>query len=330
MKERPILIKDGELAEKMGGSFTVITPEDLKKKRLHTPEPSSTPESTSLQEAIEILESRVFGPEQVEQAFGIHLETIPPIPFTKEQLEQAKEKGMDLILYTDKLQDGKPLTALSLVEYLENKQSKGATSGKYPILNSFQADDWKRKEPFFTTETPRSTDNQGTYWKLVSREVIPDSINQNYLEQTQILANYIRSLYNQDPNNQKEIPPNIQQALDEFDQLLKNDPQFEDKVKSTDESVWKQAAQTLANLQLTKLFRESYVENIYRLTLTDRTRLDTDAQLLQAMYSWTKTLTSDGYFVVSGDFDRSGAGVAGRRPGSSFSSFGLSFSAVFL
>jgi len=332
-REQPFSIPQGKLAEEMGGSFEVIEPEELErgKNKPKPPESPTNPETTPLQEAKEILGDRVFGPEQVEQAFGIHIENVPNIPFTKEQLEQAERKGMDLILYTDKLQNGKDLTGLSLVTYLQNKQSSGATpTEKYPILNSFESNNWKRTEPFFTTETPQSPQNQGTYWKLVSREVIPNSTNQNYLEQTQTLANYIRSLYNEDPANPKDIPPDIQQALNEFEDLLKNEPQLKDKVTSTDETIWKPVAQTLANLKLTELFRESFIENLYRLTLTDRTKAQNVAQLLLSMYSWTKTLTSAGYLVRSGRFDGTGASVGGGRPGYSDSDFGCSFSAVFL
>jgi len=287
-----------------------------------TPETPSNPETPTLQEAREILGDRVFGPEQVEQAFGIHIENVPNIPYTREQLEQAERKGMDLVLYTDKLKDGKDLTGLSLYNHLQQKQKDGSKL----LFNT----DWYKDEPFFTTETPQSPQNQGTYWKLVSREVIPNSTNQNYLEQTQTLANYIRSLYNEDPANPKDIPPDIQQALNEFEDLLKNEPQLKDKVTSTDETIWKPVAQTLANLKLTELFRESFIENLYRLTLTDRTKAQNVAQLLLSMYSWTKTLASGGRLVDSGLFDGTGAAVDGRGPGRSDSPVGCSFSAVFL
>src|SRR3989344_2702020 len=62
-----------------------------------------SPEGTTLADAERILgKESVLGPKAVERVFG-KTERIPPIPFSKEELERAKELGQQLIFYTDTL-----------------------------------------------------------------------------------------------------------------------------------------------------------------------------------------------------------------------------------
>ena len=250
-------------------------------------------ESITLAEAREILKDRVFGPEEVKKVFNIDMVDIPDIPFTLEQLEKAKEKGLDLILYTNEdLPNGVKMNGLGIITHLNN-QKKDNTK----LLSNI---DWYKSEPFYISEQPKLC------WKLVSREVIPDSTSKNYLEQTQILAKYIESLY----TNKDDIPEDIQQALEELTTLLQ-DQSFINEVSSTDESIWKPIAERLSNLKLTQLFRESFIEWLYRTALTNHL---TGEKLLENMYSWTKSLSSGRGLVASGAFDADGAYVLGLRP----------------
>jgi len=105
---------------------------------------------------------------------------------------------------------------------------------------------------------------------------------------------------------------------------LANDPAFQAKVKSNDPNLWKPATEKLSTLPLNRSFRESFPELIYRLILLDRAKA---IQLLQNMYSWTNSCSSDGSLVVGGVFDADGAGVAGSVPGDAYSSIGLFLSA---
>ena len=52
----------------------------------------------------------------------------------------------------------------------------------------------------------------------------------------------------------------------------------------------------------------------------------TDKYFFKDYYSWTKSLASDGDFVLFGFFGGTGASVYGSRPGTSDSNVGLSFS----
>ncbi len=264
----------------------------------------------TLEQAREILGSRVFGPEELEKAgLTIKAENVPTIPFSKNQLEKASLFDLDLVLYADTLPDGSPLTGKSLNEFLGGKKSDN-TKLLYNV-------DWCAGEDFFTNQTP------GLKWKLVSKEVVPNSMSKNYLEQTKILAKYVKELY----DDENDVPREVKEALKEFEELV-GDPtkgsKFAAEVTSQDDATWKKAAETLANLKITGLFRESFIEAFYRMAVVEKASKE---KLLENMYSWTKSRSSDGSLVSAGLFGRGGALVRGTRPDDSLSYVGCAFSA---
>ena len=102
--------------------------------------------------AKEILGAREFmGPNEVEKAFGIKLESkdIPAIPFSKEELKRAKELGQFLILRTDKAPDGEDLTMIKMHKMLE-KLFADKSKGK--VL--YDPSGWKASQKFFIKGKP--------------------------------------------------------------------------------------------------------------------------------------------------------------------------------
>ena len=260
---------------------------------------------TSLERAREILKDRLLGPEEVERVFGINIEKIPPIPFPEDKLEQLKD-SCHLILYADRWDDATPLTCKSIAEKFNNKKADGTK-----LLHDTN---WYEHENFFNTEPP------SLKWRLVGDEAIPDSTSKNYLDQTKLLSDFVENQYKNDPST---IPADIKEMIEEA-RTLANDPDFQAKVRSGDLNLWKPATEKLSTLPLNRSFRESFPELIYRLILLDRAKA---IQLLQNMYSWTNSCSSDGSLVVGGVFDADGAGVAGSVPGDAYSSIGLFLSA---
>lgn len=252
----------------------------------------------SLSEAREILGKDFLGPESVKNAFGVELESIPPIQFTKEDLERAKELNQQLVLYVDKTKDGKPFTGKELFDLTNNKTSDGK--------KLFYDTDWYKNEKFFTKETPR------VGWKLASKEIIPGSTSKNYLEQTETIISHLKNEVFKD----RELPKEYQEAVDEFESK-KSD------IAKLINSDWKSAADKLGNLQITKLTRESPIESFYRLALNEKTNKE---RLLDNRYTWTLGCYSDGKFVNVGNFDDDGASVRGDAPGSRGDRLGVSFS----
>lgn len=272
-------------------------------------------ESADLNEVREILGAEhVLGPEEIKKAFNIELKNVPAIPFSKEILEACKGQNIDLILFTDKLADGSPLTGNNLVAFLNNKKNNGQPLIYGDSIKWLTAKDATGafKEPCFAQETPQ------LQWKLVSREVLDQSKNMNYLNQTQVLVEQAQALY---AKASLSMPAQIRQALDEFDQERAS-------IERIISSQWQQAVDKLEALQANQLLRETLVESIYRLTLIDRAQ----NQLIQSnTYSWTKARSSDRSLVGfgrSGDAD--GADALRWRPDFRNPGIGCAFSAANL
>ncbi|MFA5942823.1 MAG: AAA family ATPase, partial [Candidatus Paceibacterota bacterium] len=115
-----------------------------------------------IKNAKEILGKKdVLGIEEIENTFGIKVraEDVPNIPFSKEDLEKAKELGQFLILRVDKAKDGTGLSMKKMHDLLAEEFKK---DGHGKILVSI---DWYKEEEFFTKETPKLS------WALTSKEV---------------------------------------------------------------------------------------------------------------------------------------------------------------
>jgi len=260
--------------------------------------------TTSPRRAREIMKDRVLGAEDVRQVFGVKMEE-PSIPIPATILERLGNEGR-LILYTDRWNNDKPMTPISMVEKFENKKQDGTK-----ILYSFSPDNWKRREGFFITKTP------SLKWRLVLDEPLPGSTSRNYLRQTFRLGDYLVGLY----DREHSMPPAIAAMIKGAKKLAIN---ISDDVESWDESLWKPAAEKLSALPLNRSFRESLPELLYRLVLLDRAR---GVQLLQNMYSWTNSRSSDGCLVMGGNFDAGGAYMGRREPRRASSYTGLFLSA---
>lgn len=258
-----------------------------------------------IDQAIEILGTKeVFGPEDLINIWGIELapEEIPEIPFGKEDLERAKELNQYLILRADKTPDGKPLTIFAMDD-LKNEEFEKAFGGK--ILYS-KDDKWKMESDFYTKETPSFS------WSLTSKEVIPDSTSNNYLEQTEILVSYIKKeVFKEDV-----LPEEYQEAITEFESK-------KEEIQKLMKSDWKKAAKELGNLKITQLTRQTPAEVFF-----DGISyfLKNKKKLLEYIYTWTSRRNSDGRLVYVGGAASDGASVYGDSPDDPHSSLGVSFS----
>ncbi|MCD6149359.1 hypothetical protein J7J13_01060 [bacterium] len=195
--------------------------------------------------AKEVMGEEFFGFQEVEKAFGIRIspEDVPEIPFSREELERAKELSQFLVLRSDKAPDGKPLTLQKINEILKGKVSDGSKllysdDGKGEI----KSDAWYKSEDFIKDETPRLS------WALVSKEVIPNSTGKNYLQQTEEMLNYLKNQVfsargGSALGGKGEIPVIYQEAIDEFE---KEKGEIE-KLMFSD---WKEAAEKLSNLKI--------------------------------------------------------------------------------
>lgn len=305
--------EQAELASKLGPEYAAEMAGRLNEVRgirseLETLTSKINSESASTEQITTAIETigkqNVFGPEEVEKTFGIRLEAenIPEIPFSKEDLERAKELGQFLILRVDKTAGGQPLTVEKMQETLQPKLDK-EKSGK--ILYST---DWYKNQDFFKKDTPKLG------WALVAKNVIPDSTNKNFINQTAILAGYLKDkVFKGGP-----LPKQYQEAIGEFE---KKKVALEQLIGSN----WQKAAKQLSELKLTRLTRQSPTEVIYDLLVLFQSGPNKD-RLLEKTQTWTGRLSSYGKLVCVGGFDVGGAIVSSWNPDVSNDDIGVSFS----
>lgn len=207
--DQPFVLSKGELSKK----FRILKPEEVEKLGLTKTKPKS-PErkrenGISIEQAKEILGEDVLGPEAIEATFGVELtpnelQEIENIPFTREELEQAKQLGMMLVLRVPRLGEGKterPLTIESARELF----AKGDTLGdpkkkKQQVFYGKKGKVWYDNEKFVTQDTPKLG------WGLVMKSVLPDSLSKNWDQQEEVLKKWAKE-NNIDPNLIKRRTP---------------------------------------------------------------------------------------------------------------------------
>jgi hypothetical protein len=268
--------------------------------------------------AREVMSDDFFGFQEVEKAFGIEMkpEEIPEIPFSKEELEKARELNQFLVLRADKAPDGKPLSLQKINEILKGKVTDGSKflysdDGKGGI----KGDAWYKNEEFIKDETPRLA------WALVSKEVIPNSTSKNYLQQTEELVNYIKSSVfsakgGSASGGKGDIPVVYQDAIDEFEKE-------KDGIEKIISSEWQKAAEKLGNLKINQLTRQNPAEVLYDIAIYFQNKKE---RILENMYTWTSRRDSDGGLVIVGEFASGGVYVFRDRPAHSDDNLGVAFS----
>ena len=234
----------------------------------------------------------IFGAEEIKKAFDLTVTDIPPIPFTEEELAVARKRDEMLIFQST------GITMKKIHELTGNKTSDGK-----PLCYDIG---WYENEPFYTDDPLRPG------WRLISREVIPDSLNENYLGQTEALSNHLtRSVF-----AEMEMPKAVAEAIKEFcDQKEELE-----KLLSKD---WKETAKRSVSLKINQLFRQSPAEALWSLALYERANRE---RLLQGRYNWTNQLSSRGYVVPVGSFDGLGVDVSNPDPRDSRGYLGFCFS----
>ena len=251
------------------------------------------------QEAKELLGEDLIGPEEVEKTWGVRPEDVPEIPFSREELERAKEMGQMLVLRVEKTEDGKPMSMEAMIDIIQKRWDK---EGKGKLLytdNEYK--NWKeRTGADFGQKAPRAG------WTLVSRELLPQSTSKNYAQQTELMVAYLKDTVFKD----MEIPEEYEEAFQEWEQVKQTDKNIQELLRNPDNPKydWQQAAKELAELKITQLTRQSIQETIYDLALYyDKN----GKRLLPNVYTWSNSRSTDGNLVNLGSFGAKG--VDGNR-----------------
>ena len=149
--------------------------------------PETKEARVEFEEAKEIFGPDFLGPEAVGATFGVELSQeelnqIENIPFTREELEQAKKLGMMLVLRVPRVgkdKAAKPLTIKQLRSVFKGEDKLGDPKKKKS--NIFYDQSWYDKEDFATKATP------SLGWGLVTKKILEESRNQNLDQQKEIL-----------------------------------------------------------------------------------------------------------------------------------------------
>jgi MoxR-like ATPase len=245
----------------------------------------------------------VLGPAAVEEAFGVKLQEVPVIPFSRAELQEAAKLKQMLVLRIDKTKEGKPMNMDEISKVFRGRFSNDPQGG---VLATPEG--WR----LFVGGEAFSKDVPRAGWALVSKELIPGSTGKNYLEQTNLLLDYIFfKVFRSGP-----VPEIYAVALGEFNdeyEALK-------KLLSTDPL---EAARRLSELKITKLSRHSLVEAVYDVSL----RMDATGQRSLAFSdTLTSTRAQNGDFVHIGNFSSRGLSGNARNPGNVSDFVGVLFS----
>ena len=236
-----------------------VEQQDTKRRGLET-EASPDEETISAEQALEIMSEHNFiGPEDIQNTFGFIPENIPEIPFSAEELTRAKELGQKLMLCIDTKDDGTPFTVQSMLDILDGK-----TSGGRRIMY---------KAP---GEAKQLSPRPG--WRLTTPTTIENSRNKNYLQQTEVLIDYLKN----EVFAGQTLPEPYQEAVDTF---TANKDTLEEHIKTD----WKEAAKQLASLTINQDTRENVAEVIYRLVMTEK---KDGTRELESEYAWSNSLDS--------------------------------------
>ena len=165
--------------------------------------------SIEFEEVKEIFGKDFLGPEAIKTTYGVELtpdelQEIENIPFTIEELEQAKQLGMMLVLRVPRLGEGKterPLTIDSARELFTKGDSLGdPKKKKQKVFYGKKGESWYDNEKFVTQDTPKLG------WGLVMKSVLPDSLSKNWDQQDEVLKKWAKD-NNIDPTLVKRRTP---------------------------------------------------------------------------------------------------------------------------
>ena len=246
-----------------------------------------------------------FGPEELIKAFpGLKLapKDLPPLP-PDDEIERHAALGHTLRLRVSTAPDGSKLTIPKMRELLQESFARNSDGEVLYSPNS----DWKLASTFYTDEVPEMA------WAFTSDEVLPNSTSKNHLQQTQVLADYARATL----FKKGQLPPEYQEAIQEFETQR-------DEIQRLMGSDWKAAAGRLAGLKINKLMRGNPAETVQDLLVTfQNSDPKSRKRLLEQMWTWTATQSSDGRLVFVGRFGRDGVHVVYAQPGYSDGRLGV-------
>lgn len=241
-------------------------------------------ENVTLERAYEIMGRDCMGPKEVGKAldFELSADKIPTVPFTSLELKQAKDLGEILILQWPQDGFGNNFTLGRLeAETRFDFQQKGG--GKI-----FRDKRRLSRHEFFHEEDLL---NKG--WRLVPKQVVPGSLDKNYLQQELAIIDYIKKTI---IKPRQYFGNNFLESI-----LITAEKDLQSKKREllrVDALGDKKAAEFLSRLLVSQYFRPTITEVIYQYIVYF---MNTGERLWQGVNFHTKSITREGDFFRVGD-----------------------------
>ncbi|MBI5140416.1 MAG: hypothetical protein HZA94_03160 [Candidatus Vogelbacteria bacterium] len=240
----------------------------------------------------------IVGPEDISGTFDLKVESIEPIPFTKEEIEIHKSLGHRLTYEVRYTPDGVPL---KLGELAKRVGSNVIGPNEYRLYKerfddsgNIKKDAWFAKDEAILNELPDGG------WKFVSDEIIPGSTSKNYIEQTDFLIKYFADNIFKD-----SLPDNYKKAFQDWE---RDKPVVKGLIS---QSKWLEVAKVLSDHPVSRLLRENFPSTVFRTIIMQKEK---DKKILVGNYSWSRSFSSGGDLVNFGVFGAEGADVDGAWP----------------
>ena len=217
-----------------------------------------------------------FNASQINRVYGLNLKEPESLSFSDEEMATAKRLGMVTVLFTDKNAKGEPLTGKAMCDQFGNELRERVEGQKLEGEEKFFCDTatWYQEQPLFTLETPAPGYGQ------LTRIHIPDSTSKTYLDQTGVIAKYVRDqIY-----DGEELPETCGQAIEEY----KTKRDFLEALTMANR---REGIKQSVALRLNQMFRPTAVELMYVAPLFYRANGE---YLLPEMWTWTKSLSLNG------------------------------------
>jgi hypothetical protein len=162
-------------------------------------------------------------------------------------LEIAKKLGMMLVLRVDRTADGKPLSMERMEKIVARKMKKTDN-----LFNQNWFYDWLgsgNARGIFSDETPRAG------WALVSKQVLPDSLNRNYLDQSAAIIHTLEETF----FDSSDVPTEYEEAFAEFQSYKES---LAGRKNSDKKTTW-----ICSGLRINQLTRQTVTEAVYDLVM---------------------------------------------------------------
>ncbi len=256
----------------------------------------------TMAEAETIMGNFFLGPEAVQNMLHVKIkpEEIPSIPFSRAELNRARELDQILILRWDTTDSLAPLTVFNLYHSLiDDYRNRGLGSLLF-YRHPYQTEDFYLKD-----EVKRR-------WALISQEPISYSLGRDYYGQAVAIERCLSAeVFKYEP-----FPAMYKEALTEWHSqqtsialLMKNDLRLSAKI--------------LAELKISSLCRHTFGELLYDYCVV---ALATGMRICERHSTFTISRSCNGGLILVGQITTTGAHVSRSVPSSSDSTLGVMLS----